>query len=35
MKRIYMKFQYSKKPTFRAVGWMCLECFKVEVDEHV
>jgi hypothetical protein len=35
MKRIYMKFQYCKNSTFRAVGWLCLECLHVEVDKHV
>lgn len=32
MKRIYMKFQYSKRATFKAVGWVCLECYNVVLD---
>ncbi len=32
MKRIYMKFQYCKKATFKAVGWVCLSCYKVKLE---
>ena len=32
MKRIYIKSQYAKKATMKAIGWICLSCGNVVID---
>jgi len=33
MKRIHIKSQYAKKATMKGVGWICLSCGNVVIDE--
>ncbi|RLI73363.1 hypothetical protein DRO97_07645 [Archaeoglobales archaeon] len=33
MKRIYIKSQYAKKATMKAIGWVCLQCLNVKLDD--
>ena len=32
MRRIYIKSQYAKKATMKAIGWICLSCGNVVID---
>jgi len=33
MKRIYVKSQYCKKATMKGIGWICLFCGSISLDQ--
>jgi len=35
MKRLYIKHQQYKKKTMKTVGWLCMKCKNVEIDDQL